>query len=184
MAVPPPDTRKAAAVDVWSDVPCGLGAAGARTGDAAHVERVLAEAEARSPWMAGVLDERRAAGLDILDVGCGPGIQLVRLARRGARVTGIDLVPVHVEQARANLAAVGLTGEASVGDAEDLAFADSSFDRVLSVNALQFTPGFDRAVAELYRVLRPGGDATVVVYHRGSAWYWWHFVALRGLLGG
>jgi SAM-dependent methyltransferase len=133
---------------------------------------------------AGYLAPELRPGLDVLDVGCGPGTMLVRLAQAGASVTGIDLVAGHVEQAQRNLGALGLAGRADVADAEALPYEDASFDRVVSNNALQFTGDLDAALREIRRVLRPRGWAHIVVYHRRSAYFWWRFVLLRGLLGG
>ena len=78
--------------------------------------------------MSEVLAYDSAAGLSVLDVGCGQGIDLVRYARGGANVTGVDLTPRHVELARAHLAACGLRGEVVEGDAEELPFSDAMFD--------------------------------------------------------
>jgi ubiquinone/menaquinone biosynthesis C-methylase UbiE len=124
------------------------------------------------------------AGLDVLDVGCGQGIDLVRYARAGATVTGIDLTPRHVELARAQLAAQGLPGTVVLGDAEQLPFANDSFDRVSSNGVLHHTPDIEAALREIQRVLRPGGEARVILYNRASLHYWIHQVLYWGLMKG
>jgi ubiquinone/menaquinone biosynthesis C-methylase UbiE len=153
-------------------------------GSSEYLESLLASSIAFAPWQGEVLGIPDAGGLRVLDVGCGPGVELVRFARAGADVVGVDLVAVHVEQARAHLAAAGLGGEVSEADGEALPFPDRAFDRVVSANALQFTPDFGRAMREAHRVLRPGGDIRLVVYHRDSVYYWMHFVLTRGVLRG
>jgi ubiquinone/menaquinone biosynthesis C-methylase UbiE len=175
------ESAKDAAVRLWSDAPSYRGAIEAEPGTQAHVERLLATSRAYAPWIDDALGLGGAAGMDILDLGCGPGADLVRMALAGGRVTGVDLVPEHVERARANLAAMGLSGAAEVGDAEALRFEDKSFDRVVSNNALQFTPHLERSLREAHRVLRHGGDARVVLYHRDSLYYWGHFVLTEAL---
>jgi ubiquinone/menaquinone biosynthesis C-methylase UbiE len=172
---------KDAAVRLWSDSPSYHGAIRAEPGTRAHVERLLATSREYAPWIDEALGVEDAAGLDVLDLGCGPGADLVRMALAGARVTGVDLVPEHIEQAQANLRAMGLSGLTEVGDAEALRFGDESFDRVVSNNALQFTPDLERSLGEAHRVLRRGGDARVVVYHRDSIYYWGHFVLTQAL---
>jgi ubiquinone/menaquinone biosynthesis C-methylase UbiE len=178
------ESAKDAAVRLWSDAPSYRGAIQPKQGTRAHVEQLLAASRGYAPWIDDALGVRDAAGLDVLDLGCGPGADLVRLALAGARVTGVDLVPEHVEQARSNLAAMELSGVAEVGDAEALRFGDESFDRVVSNNALQFTPHIECSLREAHRVLRRGGDARVVVYHRDSLYYWGHFVLTQALWRG
>lgn len=163
---------KQAAVEQWSADPCGSDRVEGEPGSSSYAEGLIAMRAEYAPWMADSLDYSGAAGRDVLDVGCGQGIDLVNYARSGARATGVDLTPRHVELARAHLEALGLEGTVVQGDAEALPFADASFDRVSSNGVLHHTPGMDRAMAEIARVLRPGGRATVLVYHRHSLHYW------------
>ena len=172
---------KQAALDLWTEEPCGS----AGEPDAAGgLEQQVADSLRYAPWLDEAFDIGQVGGERVLDVGCGPGTMLVRLAQAGASVTGFDLVADHVEQARRNLAALGPAGRAEVADAEALPYDDASFDRVVLNNALQFTGDLDAALREIRRVLRPGGWAHVVVYHRRSAYFWWRLVLLRGLFGG
>jgi ubiquinone/menaquinone biosynthesis C-methylase UbiE len=175
---------KQAVVDVWTASPCGSGGAGGELGTRRNLESLLEHSESYAPWASETLGRADAPGLDLLDVGCGPGLELVRFASAGARVTGVDLVAAHVEQARRNLEAMSLSGTVAIGDAERLNLEDRIFDRVISFNALQFTPSMERALGEIHRVLRPGGDARVVVYHRDSVYFWLHFFLRRGILAG
>jgi ubiquinone/menaquinone biosynthesis C-methylase UbiE len=75
-------------------------------------------------------------------------------------------------------------GTAILGDAERLPFPDRSFDLVSSNGVLHHTPNMPAALAEIHRVLRPGGRATVIVYHRNSIHFWVHQVLARGLARG
>lgn len=172
---------KAEAVKCWTADPCG-----AIDGDADPTiyARELVQARARyAPWMADTLGYTSARGLDVLDVGCGQGIDLIGFASAGAaRVTGLDMTPRHVELARAHLAALDLASDVVAGDAEQLPFADGSFDRVVSNGVLHHTPDIATALAEIRRVLRPGGDARLIVYHRDSLHYWGEQVLVQGLL--
>src|ERR687885_963383 len=96
------------------------------------------------------------AGLDVLDYGCGHGMAAVVLARRGARVTALDLSPGYLAEARRRARANGVTVDFVQGDAERLPFADGGFDRVWG-NAVLHHLDLRLAGAELSRVLAPGG---------------------------
>ena len=115
-----------------------------------------------------------SAGKTLLEIGCGLGIELGRLGELGFDVTGLDLAPNAVELANVNLKRKGVTGRAVVGNAESLQFDDAAFDAVYSSGVLQHTPDMDRAIAEIRRVLKPGGRILIVLYHRHSWFYLLH----------
>ena len=93
----------------------------------------------------------------VLDVACGTGVVAVTAARRGARVTGLDLTPELLERARENAEIAKVEIDFHQGDVEKLPFDDSEFDVVLSQFGHIFAPRPDAAIAEMLRVLRPGG---------------------------
>jgi SAM-dependent methyltransferase len=93
----------------------------------------------------------------VLDVACGTGNAALRAAERGARVTGLDVTPELLQQARDQ--APDLTWVE--GDAQDLPFDDASFDVVLSVFGCMFAPDHRRTASEILRVLRPGGRVVI-----------------------
>jgi SAM-dependent methyltransferase len=105
-----------------------------------------------------------AAGDDFLDVATGSGNAAIAAAGRGARVSGLDLVPELVDAARARFAAAGLEAELVVGNAEQLPFEDASFDRVTSIFGVMFAPRHELAAAELVRVARPGATIAVTAW--------------------
>jgi SAM-dependent methyltransferase len=107
----------------------------------------------------------------VLEVGCGPGEAAERIAASGAEVVAVDSSPRMVELARAR----GV--DARLGDAQKLDFPDESFDAALAAWMLYHVPDPARALAELARVLRPGGRL-VVVTNRAE-----HLRELRELLG-
>jgi SAM-dependent methyltransferase len=96
-------------------------------------------------------------GQEVLDVACGTGVVAVTAARRGARVRGLDLSPVLLEDARENAAVAGASIEFIEGDVEALPYPDAAFDAVLSQFGHMFAPRPEVAVREMLRVLRPGG---------------------------
>ena len=111
-------------------------------------------------------------GARVLEVGCGPGRLSILLTRRhGLHVTGLDLDPAMVERARANAArpAGEHGGEPSflVGDVASLAFPDRSFDLVVSTLSMHHWADPTAGLAEIGRVLRPGGRALVWDFRAG-----------------
>jgi SAM-dependent methyltransferase len=96
-------------------------------------------------------------GTRLLDVACGAGQLTLPAARRGIRVTGLDLAENLVKQARDRAAAEGLEIEIDQGDAENLPYADESFDAVMSLFGSMFAPRPELVAAEMIRVCRPGG---------------------------
>jgi ubiquinone/menaquinone biosynthesis C-methylase UbiE len=96
-------------------------------------------------------------GEQVLDVACGTGNLALPAARTGALVTGIDIAPNLIAQARANATRQGLPAAFDVGDAEDMPYEDRSFATVVTMFGAMFTPRPERAAAELLRVTRPGG---------------------------
>jgi ubiquinone/menaquinone biosynthesis C-methylase UbiE len=175
------NAAKSEAVRLWTADPCGP-AVTAPSGSREAIEQLLAGRREYASWFSRTLAYENTAGLDVLDVGCGQGIDLVEYARSGARASGIDLTPRHVELARSHLEALELTATVVQGDAEQLPFADVSFDVVSSNGVLHHTPDMPGALREIRRVLRPGGTARIIVYNRNSLQYWIMQVGVRGIL--
>lgn len=97
------------------------------------------------------------AGQKVLDVACGTGVVTLTAARTGADVYGIDLTPELIVHARENAALMQLDATFQEGDAEALPFPDASVDVVVSQFGHMFAPRPDVAIAEMLRVLKPGG---------------------------
>jgi SAM-dependent methyltransferase len=110
-------------------------------------------------WIRPALDRLGdVRGLSVLDHGCGHGMAAVVLARRGARVTALDLSGRYLGEARRRARANDVVIQFVQGDGNRLPFADASFDRVWG-NAILHHLDLRHAARELYRVLRPGGCA-------------------------
>jgi ubiquinone/menaquinone biosynthesis C-methylase UbiE len=119
---------------------------------------------------------------DVLEVGCGVGTDGAQFAKAGARYVGVDQTDVAVELARRRFEIDGLAGTFEVADATRLPFPDQQFDLVFSHGVIHHIPDTDAAVREFFRVLRPGGVALVMVYHRASLNYRFNILAIRRLL--
>lgn len=97
------------------------------------------------------------SGARVLDVAAGNGNATLAAARRWCDVTSTDYVPSLLDSARARAQAEGHTIRFQEADAENLPFADASFDAVISTFGVMFTPNQDKAASELARVCKPGG---------------------------
>ena len=107
-------------------------------------------------------------GRQVLDVGCGAGVDLARFAKGGAIVTGVDISSSAIELARTNFEQQGLQGEFRVANGEELPFSDASFDLIFAHGVVQYTTTPKKLVEECRRVLKPGGEAIFQVYNRVS----------------
>ena len=118
----------------------------------APLQAMTTEPAARLMKFAGIKPGQR-----VLDVACGTGVVAVTAARHGADVTALDLTPELLSVARDNAQIAGVAGSWHEGDGETLPFDLDSFDVVVSQYGHMFAPRPDVAVAEMLRVLRPGG---------------------------
>lgn len=107
-------------------------------------------------------------GTKVLDVACGTGNLALPAARAGAVVTGVDIAPNLVEQARENATREGLNVRFDEGDAEALPYDDASFDAVLTMFGAMFAPRPELVAAELKRVCRPGGSIVMANWTPGG----------------
>ncbi|HEX5705484.1 MAG TPA: class I SAM-dependent methyltransferase [Pyrinomonadaceae bacterium] len=152
----------------WQAHPCGTKFSDAEIGTPEFFERVEAHRYDKEWHIPAAADFTNARGLRVLEIGCGMGTDGAQFAKAGANYTGIDLTDAAVELARKRFQVSGLKGEFRVADAERLDFPDASFDLVYSHGVLHHTPDIEAAVREIHRVLKPGGRAMVMLYHRGS----------------
>jgi len=134
-----------------------------------------------APWMFETMEFGGHRGEKVLEIGGGMGTDLAQFAAHGALVTDLDLSSGHLELARENFQLRGLPGEFVLHDAETLPFGDNSFDVVYSNGVIHHTPNTASVVAEIRRVLKPGGCAIVMVYSENSLHYWRNLVTDIGL---
>ena len=163
----------------WQANPCGVKFADAAPGTRRFYELVEAHrytSEWHIPVAAGFVS---AGGSKVLEIGCGLGTDGAQFAKAGADYTGVDLTEAAVELARRRFELFDLPGKFQTADAENLDFADETFDLVYSHGVLHHTPDTAKSISEIYRVLRPGGRAIVMLYHRGSYNYRVNISVLR-----
>ncbi|WP_417512991.1 class I SAM-dependent methyltransferase [Minwuia sp.] len=117
-----------------------------------------------------------SAGKRVLDVGCGNGYVLSRYAMHGAEVEGVDITPKAIELSRRRFELAGLEGSFQTTDGEKLPFPDNHFDIACSMGVLHHIEDPSPMVAEMYRVLKPGGKLIAMLYYRYS---WKTIVIIR-----
>jgi len=109
-----------------------------------------------------------AKGKRVLEIGTGNGADAVMFAMNGADYTGVDLTDTALEATQKHFEVLGLLGTFRRENAEHLGFPDESFEIVYSHGVLHHTPDPRRAIDEVWRVLKPGGKAIIMLYHKRS----------------
>ena len=172
--------------DFWSQASCGEELY-LTDADMAGYTTQSDQRYALEPYILDFARFREARSSRILEIGVGLGADHQQFAQAGADLFGVDLTERAVEHTRKRLAVFGLNSNLTVGDAEHLDFQDESFDRVYSWGVLHQSPDTPRAIAEVWRVLKRGGGASIMIYHKWSLvgmmlWLRYALLGLRPLL--
>jgi ubiquinone/menaquinone biosynthesis C-methylase UbiE len=122
----------------------------------------------------------RLADQDVLEIGVGNGSHAGLLAKHAKSFTGIDLTDYAVRSTTERLRHFGLSGTIERMDAERMAFPDNSFDFIWSWGVIHHSSDTREVLSEMRRVLRPGGQAVTMVYHRNL----WNYYIVGGLVQG
>lgn len=131
---------------------------------------------ANSPFLTELFATTDFADQKVLDLGCGAGVLSCLLARKGALVTATDITAQAMALTAENASVQDLPVKIVRTNAESMGFADASFDYVLSWGVVHHSPDTESALAEIARILKPGGRGLIMVYHKTSLVYY-----LRGL---
>ena len=167
--------------DFWQANPCGTKFAAGEIGTREFFN-TLERHRYQTEWhIPAVVNFPRWRDSDVLEIGCGLGTDAINFARRGARYSGVDLTEASVDLVRRRFEIEGVPADLRVADAEALPYADASFDLVYSHGVLHHTPDTQKAINEAHRVLKPGGTAMVMLYHKSSYNYWVNIMTLRRL---
>jgi SAM-dependent methyltransferase len=155
---------KSAVADFWNAEPCGTRYLGALNDFDVHAD----ERYRLEPYIDGFSQFSSAAGLRVLEIGVGMGADYVRWLKAGAHATGVDLSSESLACTAERCERAGLHPDLHLADAENLPFADRSFDVVYSYGVMHHSPDTGRCIAEARRVLKPGGSARIMLYHHAS----------------
>jgi ubiquinone/menaquinone biosynthesis C-methylase UbiE len=165
--------------EFWNSEPCGS----RYLGEAADFE---AHARARyelEPYIPGFAQFSSARGLKVLEIGVGMGADYLEWLKAGADATGVDLSAMSVERARRRCELAEYKADLRVADAEHLPFPDDTFDVVYSYGVMHHSPDTAQCLREAARVLKPGGEARIMLYHHPSLtglMLWLRYGVLRG----
>ena len=132
--------------------------------------------------LASVEMPRDLTGKVVLEIGSGGGAHSALFVRRGAQMTAVDITPERVASTAVKFKLLG-DGTAQQADAEQLPFPENHFDIVYSNGVLHHSQNTDQCIREVYRVLKPGGRAVLMLYSRHSTQYWlnlWPKALLNG----
>jgi ubiquinone/menaquinone biosynthesis C-methylase UbiE len=166
----------------WTEYQPGYRASKAALDSREFFDEVEAHRYALEPDIVELVRFDKWAGRDVLEAGCGIGIDGMRFVRAGARYTGVDFSPAALDLARRQLELRGGAAEFVQGSVADLPFSDESFDLVYSNGVIHHLPETQKAIDEFRRVLRAGGTAIVMVYHRRSFNFYVSIMAVRRAL--
>lgn len=154
--------------DFWEQEPCGSGVAESAKYTREYFDEIEEHRYGLEPFIHQFAQFTRQRGKKVLEVGVGAGTDHLQFARAGAVLSGIDLTEAAIEMVKKRLALEGLSSDLCRSDAENLPFNDNAFDSVYSWGVLHHTPDTEKALAEVYRVCKPGGKVCVMLYHRRS----------------
>ena len=124
------------------------------------------------PFLFEVIPFASFRGRKVLELGCGAGFDAYEFCRNGADYTGIDITPQNIGRTQTHLGFYGYTPAVQQADAENLPFPDAQFEVVFSNGVLHHTPDMPRSFREACRVLKPGGEFWVIIYHKHSIFHW------------
>jgi ubiquinone/menaquinone biosynthesis C-methylase UbiE len=161
------DAAKKAVEEFWDKASCGEDLYLRNQQREGYIEHARRRYELE-PVIEEFAEFGSAQGKQVLEIGVGLGADHMRFAQAGARLSGIDLTARAVEHTRRRLELFGLESSLATGDAEHLTFQENAFDSVYSWGVLHHSPDTPKAIAEVHRVLRPGGVARIMIYHKWS----------------
>jgi ubiquinone/menaquinone biosynthesis C-methylase UbiE len=137
----------------------------------AEVERERYGDVFKYAWLRDAVGFDQHAGKKVLEVGVGLGTDILQFARAGSEVYGIDLTARAIELTKQRFEYEGLSGHFQQASFNEIPFAEGTFDVVYSFGVLHHSPDTQGGIAEIYRVLKPGGLLIAMVYHKGFKYY-------------
>lgn len=167
---------KADVKEFWNNQTCGTWITEKEKFSIDYFEEIEQDRYSIQPEIFSFAEFTRWHGKKVLEVGVGAGTDFLQWARAGAKITGVDLTEQACEHVRRRLELYGFTADdILVADSENLPFDDNSFDLVWSWGVIHHTPNTEKAMREIVRILKPGGRAKIMIYHRHSilAYLFW-----------
>lgn len=163
--------RKREKIDVkeyWEHKVCGAVYGLNEDGQTVNLDKMARARYELEPYIPGFAEFPSARGKRMLEVGVGGGVDFSSWVMNGALAIGLDLTQAGVDMTRTRLQSLGAPEGAyqlAVGDAENLPFPSNTFELVYSFGVLHHSPNTQKALDEVYRVLKPGGTFKGMIYH-------------------
>lgn len=120
------------------------------------------------PIILDIINEVDLNRKNCLEIGVGLGADHSELAKKGSILSGIDLTERAINHTKKRLELMGLKSDLKIGDAENLPFKENLFDFIYSWGVIHHSPNTPKAVDEIYRILKPGGKARIMIYNKYS----------------
>jgi len=182
------ETKKAIRT-FWGNRPCGSEASPQPKNSRAYfaeteAERFRLHTDWDRPFLKEAIGYSKHTGKLMLEIGCGIGVDSMQWHRAGNRVVSLDYNFPSVSLTRDRFRNEGASGRFLNGDAESLPFADESFDLIYSFGVLHHTPDTQKTIDEVYRCLKPGGQAIIMLYYKWSALIFGHTILGFGVRQG
>ena len=174
----PDDTRKEVE-KFWDNKPCDSDRSSASYGTRAYFTEIEKDRYKFQGHILELIDEVDWEGRKTLEIGTGVGTDARIIIGKGADYTGINIDQGSVELTRKALDEFMLAGKVERCDATAMKYDDESFDIVYSFGAMPCIPDLDKAMDEIYRVLKPGGLVMGLLYNRSSINYHVEIMFLR-----
>jgi ubiquinone/menaquinone biosynthesis C-methylase UbiE len=165
---------KRAVYEYWNKSPCNVSLSDKTKFTRDYFDEVEETRYSQEPFIWSFAQFSRYSGKKILEIGVGIGTDFIQWVRSGCIATGCDLTPAAVDITKKRLEAYGLSAVVQQEDCEGLTFADGTFDVVYSWGVLHHTPNTEKAISEVFRVLKKGGIAKIMLYNRYSL----HFLSI------
>ncbi len=180
----PDEALKSDVQTYWNQQPCGTQFSKSDRLTRKYFDEIEEYRYAVEPEIFAFAQFTRYHGRRVLEVGVGAGTDFLQWARSGAQATGIDATVQGIDHTRRRLEEYGFPqSDLMQADCENLPFASNTFDLVYSWGVIHHTPDTGKALQEIVRVCKPGGEAKVMVYHRRSllvAFFWVRYALLAG----
>jgi ubiquinone/menaquinone biosynthesis C-methylase UbiE len=149
-----------------------------------YFDAVARDRYRQQPWMHDYFRYERFAGQHVLEIGIGQGTDMMQFAQVGAICHGVDITANHLKLTALNATLRGVDVDLHEVDATRLPFNDDSIDCVYSFGVLHHIPEIDQVVAEIHRVLKPGGRVMMALYYKWSAFHLLCKLMANGLRNG
>lgn len=166
----PNEEQKEKVHNFWDAGSCGTHAARAEKHTLEYYEEIEAFRYFQEPFIHEFAQFSRYRGKKVVEIGYGAGTDFTQWLRVGAKATGLDLTNEAYENLKKRIEVYDLPEpeEIRVGDAENLPFEENTFDLGYSFGVLHHSPNTEKAIEELLKVIKPGGEIKIMVYNRRS----------------